>query len=332
MTKKLAFTKPVLLKQTDIFSSLQTHELRVIAKNSEFRIYQPGETVFKTGEPGNALYIVESGEVVVQKQEEYGPVIDFARFIQGNCFGELDMFTETNRVASAVASGETRLLVFPKSGTSFEEILKELPEISARILHKILVNIAERIRSANSLIKENSPLMQELKKQVYRDKLTGIFNQTYLLEKIRKFINNGNQFALIISKPDNFKDLNDNYGHEIGDLVLKMMARLLRDFIGDDSRTVRYKGNAMAVLLMGASRKEAYEAGLGIRDFLNQLDVSEVIGGVKFQLTASVGISLFPDHASDPETLVFNTHELPLKGRTQGGNLILFPEDNQDTE
>ena len=331
MAKKLAYTKPVLLKQSEIFTSLLTHELRIIARNSEFHTYQDGQPVFLTGEPGNALYIVESGEVVVQKQEEYGPVIDFARFIQGNSFGELDMFTETDREASAYASGETRLLVFPKKGTLFAEVLKEHPELSARILHKILVNIAVRIRGANALVKENSPLMQELKKQVYRDKLTGAYNQTFLMEKIRKLISDNTPFTLLISKPDNFKDLNDNFGHEAGDSVLKIMARRLRDYIGDDTRTVRYKGNAMAVLLMGSDRNEAYEAGQNLRDFLNRLDVSEAIGGKKFQLTASIGISLFPQHGCDPETLVFNTHELPLLGRRQGGNLILFPEDNQDT-
>ena len=85
------------------------------------------KTVFAAGDPGDALYIIESGEVVVQKQEEYGPVIDIARFIQGNSFGEQDLFTETNREVSAIASEETRLLVFPRSGISFGEMLKEHP-------------------------------------------------------------------------------------------------------------------------------------------------------------------------------------------------------------
>jgi diguanylate cyclase (GGDEF)-like protein len=330
MAKKLAFTKPVLLKQSGIFTSLLTHELRIIAKNSEYRNYRDGEPVFLTGESGNALYIVESGEVVIQKQDEYGPVIDFARFIEGNCFGELDMFTETKREASAYASRDTRLLVFPKAGTQFSDLLKEHPEISARILHKILVNIAVRIRGANSLIKENSPLMQELKKQVYRDKLTGINNHTYLMERIRKLISDRKNFALIIVKPDNFKELNDNFGHEAGDSAIKVMARRLRDFIGDDNRTVRFKGNAMAVLCVGYNREEAYKEALEIRNFFNRLDVKDATGGKEFTLTASVGISLYPEHGIDPEALVFTTHELPLLGRRRGGNLILFPEDNQE--
>jgi diguanylate cyclase len=319
--------KPELLKRTDMFSSLLDHELEVIADHSEFRRYRKGDEVFKSGDPGDALYLVRSGEILITRQEPYGPVIDIARLIDGNCFGEMDMFSECDRAVSAHATGNTELLIFPKSGTTFADILNNHPEISARILHKLLAGISSRIRSANALVKENSPIIQELKKQVYRDKLTGIYNDTYLLEKIRKKISMGSNFALIISKPDNFKELNDEYGHEAGDIVIKIMARKLRDYIGDDERTVRYKGNAMAVLLPDADREKAYKAAEGIQDFLKNLNISEVTKGKKFKLSASVGIALFPEHFTDPEELVFKTHELPLLGRKRGGNCILFPED-----
>lgn len=331
MTKKGLQTKSVLLKQSDIFSSFLPHEIAVFSKNSEFIAFKKGENIFSAGDPGTSLYIIESGEVLIQKQEEYGPVIDIARLIKGNCFGELNLFTESKREASAIASEETRLLVFPKSSTNFASILSEHPALSARILHKILVNFAGRIRRANALIKENSPLMQELKKQVYRDKLTGLYNQTYLLEKIRKLIKDKSPgFTLFITKPDNFKDLNDRYGHEAGDQAIMIMARRLRDYIGDDERTIRYKGNAMAVFLNGADRDYAYKQGIRIREFIEKLDVSEAIGGESFTFSASIGISLYPYDGTDPDELVFRTHELPLEGRKQGGNKILFPENRDN--
>ncbi|MCK5198909.1 MAG: cyclic nucleotide-binding domain-containing protein, partial [Spirochaetales bacterium] len=166
MIKDLHKRKSVLLKQADIFSSLLAPEIEVIAGSSDFQDYKTDSPVFLQGESGNALYIVESGEIVVQKEDESNLKTDIARFVKSNCFGELDLFTETPRIASAFASMQTRLLVFPKSGTGFTDFLEEHPDLSARILHKILVGIAGRIRRANTLIKENSPLMQELRKQV----------------------------------------------------------------------------------------------------------------------------------------------------------------------
>ncbi len=333
MIKDLHKQKAVLLKQTDIFSFLPDHEIEVIAGSSDFHDYKADAPVFLQGESGNALYIVESGEIVVQKEDESSRKTDIARFVRGNCFGELDLFTETPGIASAFASVQTRLLIFPKSGAGFTEFLKQYPDLSARILHKILVVMAERIRRANTLIKENSPLVQELRKQVYRDKLTGLFNQIWLTEKIREYIDkNSYGFSLIITKPDNFKALNDTYGHEAGDKAIRIMARGLRDFIGDDKKIARYKGNAMAVLLTGGTKKDAYNRAVHIREFINNLDVSGATEGKKFPVTASIGITIFPDHGMNAEELIFKAHELSLVGRRRGGNLILFPEDTGDEE
>jgi len=101
----------------------------------------------------------------------------------------------------------------------------------------------------------------------------------------------------------------------------------MRDHIADDSGIVRYKGNAIAVLLTGASRMEAVVLARNIREFLNKLDVSAACRGNQFKITASIGITSFPDHGADAEQLLFKTHELPLIGRKLGGNIILFPED-----
>jgi diguanylate cyclase len=328
MTKSPMGVKDLLIKGTDIFSSLSEHEITLITENSELCTYAANEPVFSMNDPGNCLYIVESGEIIVQKQDENGQKNHIARFLKGDCFGELDLFTETPRLASSFASVNTVLLVFPKDRNGFTAFLDKNPDISARILHRIMVNVAERIRKVNILVKENSPLVQELKKQVYRDKLTGLYNQTYLIEKIRELINTENSgFFLLISKPDNFKDLNDTYGHDAGDIAIQLMAREMRDFIADDSRIVKYKGNALAVLLTGASRMEAVVLARNIRDFLNNLDVSVPCRGNKFKITASIGITFFPDHGTDAEQLLFKTHELPLIGRNMGGNIILFPED-----
>lgn len=333
MIKSPAGAIEILIKGTDIFSTLLEHEIALITENSEICNYTVNEPVFSIGDPGDSLYIVESGEIIVQKQDENGRETHIARFLPGDCFGELDLFTEAPRIASSFASTSTRLLVFPKNSTGFTEFLNENPAVSARILHKIMVNVAMRIRKVNILVKENSPLVQELKKQVYRDKLTGLFNQTYLVEKIKKLINTGNtSFYLLISKPDNFKDLNDRYGHDAGDMAIRIMARGMRDFIGDDSGIVRYKGNAMAVLLSGYSRMEAVVFARSLREFMNNLDVSSACKGNRFKITTSIGITIYPEHGTVVEKLLFKTHELPLVGRNKGGNLILFPEDAGEVE
>ncbi len=333
MKKNQLEQKAGLLKQADIFTNLPLRELEVIAGSAVFRDFSPGETVFREGDPGNALYIVVSGDVAVRKPDSSGRTIDIARFIKGNCFGELDLFTGNSRTVSACSSENSRLLQFPEPGTGFRDFLEDHPAISARILHKILAQIAGRIRRANHLIRENSPLIQELRKQVYRDKPTGLYNQTFITERIRELAaDRKSSFALLVSKPDNFKNLNDTYGHEAGDEAIRIMGRALRNFTGDDEHTARYKGNAMAVLLPECTRDEAARHARQIRDFLRTLDLRRAAEGNHFPVTASIGISLFPDHGKNAEELLALSHELALEGRYRGGNSILFPEEREREE
>ncbi|MDC7219183.1 MAG: GGDEF domain-containing protein [Spirochaetales bacterium] len=315
-----------LLKQIDLFSRLSSRELEVIASFCEYIDLEEGERLFAEGDRGDALYIVKTGEIVVQKVAEYseGPDTQLARYIPGNSLGELDLFNGEPRQADALASTDTTVLRFPGRDRDFSSFLESQPLIAAQVLHRMLVLVSDRIRSANDLVKENSPLVQELKKQVYRDKLTGIYNQSYLTETLQEHINkSGTPFTVLISKPDNFKELNDNYGHEAGDKAICLMARELRDFIGDDSRTVRYKGNAMAVILYSANRKEAYVKAGEIQSFIHSLDLSSLTGTDQFKLTASVGIGIYPTHNQKVEELLTMIHELPLMGRKRGGEKIL---------
>lgn len=317
-----------LLADTDIFSSLSSSELKIIAESSEVIHYEKGEYIFSCNDPGNALFLVEKGEVLVQKEEESGIRNVIARFVQGNSFGELDLFSEHPRKADALATMASTLLRFPSSQIDFSRFLELNPALSARILHKILVEIAGRIRSVNDLVKENSPLVQELKRQVYRDKLSGIYNQIYLTETLRDWLKRQESFSLFISKPDNFKELNDRYGHEAGDKAIRLMAKGLRSFIGEDRNIARYKGNALAVIYPGADRNEAEKHAREIQSFLAALDLGELTGGEAFSLKASLGVGLFTSQDRLVEEILEEVHELPLKARQMGGGKILFLGDS----
>lgn len=333
MKEKGEAIKEQILKETELFSELSGEDIRAIAKRSEFYRYENGETIFQEGEPGRSLYIVESGEVVVRKTNDDGLTTDIARYVRGNLFGELDLLTPAERTATAMADGDTGVLEFPGRSGSFSDFLDEYPAVSARLMHRMLIETAERIRRVNQLVKENSPLVQELQKQVYRDKLTGLHNHIYLAERLRDLIEKeGTPFALCISKPDNFKVLNDTFGHEAGDRAIELMAAGLHDFVGDDTRLVRYRGNAMAVLFPGVNRAEAGSEAERIQDFLNNLDLSEIAGDSGFHFTTSIGVSLFPGCGENVDEILSATHELPLEGRSRGGNKILFSGGRRERE
>lgn len=317
-----------LLAGTQIFSPLDGKVLKEISAFSSSGRYKKGQLVFAQDSPGEALYIVREGEISITRKIPNEADQEIARFVRGDSFGEMDLMTRSPRNAEARATVDSILLRFPGTGRRFEDLLEAHPVSGARVLHSFLTVTAGRIRKANNILKENSPWIQELRKQVYGDKLTGLYNKTFLEEKLQDYLKDKTApLSLLMFKPDNFKQINDTHGHEAGDQTLILMAGLLRRILPEGALAVRYMGNELAAVLPNTGKDEALVLAKRIRDEMRNLDLRPITGGERFALTLSFGLALFPDHAKEAENLIALAHELPLLGRARGGNVILLPED-----
>jgi diguanylate cyclase (GGDEF)-like protein len=319
-----------LLSQTELFAPCGEKLLREIGEFCSLRRFSQGSHIFRAGDLGNALFIVKSGGITVNRREEGGGVRQIALFISGDSFGEMDMMMETPRNAEARALGDSELIQFPGEGRTLQDLFRAHPPAGARLLHSFLQRTAGRIRKSNAILRENSPWVQEMRNQVYRDKLTGIYNKTYLEEALPPLLKE-QPLALLMVKPDNFKEINDTYGHEKGDETLIVYAaalnRRVEEGFSGGAFVCRYAGNELGCVFPGMDREGAFKAAEELRSFVNGLDVTGVTGGRPFTLSASVGIALFPEHGAAGAELIAAAHELPLIGRGRGGNRILFPED-----
>ncbi|WP_455382340.1 GGDEF domain-containing protein [Salinispira pacifica] len=318
--------KRTLLRKAGIFSTLAPKELAVIEMYSEFRNLSAGTSIFEPGSTGDELYIVVDGEVVIRRSTEDGDQIDLARYISGDSFGEMDLLYDAPRNAAAVAEKETVLLVFPQRGERFQSILSDHPVIFAQILHKFMAIVAGRIRSTNRLISENTPWIQELRKQVLGDKLTGLYNATYLKEEFSRILSScRTSTTLMMVKPDNFKHINDTYGHEAGDGALKLIAQTLRSSIRADDIAIRYRGNELAVIMPETDQAAAREIADSICAAMRAIDLSAVVGepAGTLPLTASVAFGVYPTDGNDNNTLTERVHELLYEARDAGGDRVV---------
>ena len=316
------------LLKAEIFASLDDTGLELISGYSDYITYNSGDEIFPEGGRSGVLHIVVSGCVQVVKIDPYEGISIIAELVPGDIIGELEFFTESTFNASGMASGETTLLRIPGKDNSFRVVLERHPEIASVILYEFLKVISGRIRNANSMVRENSVLIQELKRQVYGDKLTGLYNKTYLEETLPELMKNRSEpVGLLLMKPDNFKMINDTFGHEAGDDTLKIMAVALNHFMGERGTVLRYMGNELGVILQGCGRDECSAEADRILRMFNTLDISEATKSSEVWLSMSIGIAVFPGHADISDDLILLAHELPLAGRAMGGNVILFPED-----
>ncbi|MEA2018740.1 MAG: GGDEF domain-containing protein [Campylobacterota bacterium] len=140
-------------------------------------------------------------------------------------------------------------------------------------------------------------LMQILEKNANTDPLTGLFNRKYLENFIEKTLYKGElkniPCGLMMVDIDFFKLINDNYGHDIGDIAIKTISNTLTDVISNDDIAIRFGGEEFIVILTNATEEKLLSVAQEIRIAFSQQKIQA--GTEIFSKTVSIGTSLFPN-------------------------------------
>jgi diguanylate cyclase (GGDEF)-like protein len=327
-----------ILKSVAVFHTLEPEELEMVAELSAWRSFRKGQLVYSSAEAGESgsgrIYAVRSGEVLITKSGDEEREVSLATFVDGESFGELTLFEHDGADTTSRCEQDTTLLVFPgdkdcgRAADQAEKLFEANPRIKAKILRALLAMVARRIRTTNSLIAEKSPWVQELRRQVMMDKLTGLFNAGYLEEEFPRMLEqNSEGTCFLMIKPDNLKNLNDSYGHQAGDRTLQLMAEELRGQLQDRGIPIRYKGDVFSVLLSNVGLTAARELAEQIRDGMSKIDVSEVSlesekPRTDLRITVSIGIAGYPKGGRTAEKLIDRAYENLFAARNRGGDRI----------
>src|SRR5215207_10889474 len=143
--------------------------------------------------------------------------------------------------------------------------------------------------------------LRETRTQALTDDLTGLANRRHLVDTLHAAIESaqegGDELALLLIDLDGFKELNDTLGHHAGDEVLRQIGPRLGAAVRDHDTLARLGGDEFALVLAPGDEATASTAGLRLRSALER---SFQVQDIVVHVDASVGIALFPDHASDP--------------------------------
>jgi diguanylate cyclase (GGDEF)-like protein len=248
---------PDLLRGAELFSALLEEDLDYFASRTSFLELKKGGRLFSAGDPASHFYIVREGSIRVFRPREGGGSDEMAIFAPGDALGDFDFARRAKFDACAEAASDSVLLAFPGEGLVLDDISRERPAASARLLLRSLAMIASRLRSTQVLISENSPWVRELRRRSMEDPGTGLWNRVYLDEEVTRL--GKEPFALILLKPDRFKELVDSRGHGAGDEAMVRIAGVLKSTMRNFGRgfAARLKSNEVAVLLPQGTAAEA---------------------------------------------------------------------------
>jgi diguanylate cyclase (GGDEF)-like protein/PAS domain S-box-containing protein len=169
-------------------------------------------------------------------------------------------------------------------------------EDSGRLTHwvAILRDVTEKRRQ-----------LDELQRQVMHDALTGLPNWGLLEDRLAQTLYTSarreEQTALMILDLDRFQDVNDTYGHNMGDQVLRVVGDRLQRQVRKSDTVARIGGDEYAVLLPAVGSE--LEAARLARKILTSFESPVEVAGSIFDVTPSIGIAIFPQHGNDAESL-----------------------------
>lgn len=192
---------------------------------------------------------------------------------------------------------------------------------------RLLSEIAELKQQINKLEQENKALRQRILELGRQDQLTGLFNRRTMLERLKEeFFRAGRyhyHLSVLVVDLDHFKHVNDQFGQERGDEVIRIVANVLTDTAREGDTVARIGDQLLSVVLPYSSKKDSQAFGERLRKRIRGLYTHPGhTGQIPCELTASVGCASTEAGIGDEELLLQKAEDMMLEAKQNGGNQV----------
>jgi diguanylate cyclase (GGDEF)-like protein len=270
-------------------------------------------------------------------------LLDMEKEVFSSTTASAEVHLESSRFNDGL---ETEITLFRENvltSTDFENlrafVITQLSKISS-VLHKHREEYVVRIERAQQesentkknfrtligrVIDKNKTLLEEIQ----RDSLTEIFNRrTYeisLAAEFERYTRYHTPFSLVFFDVDHFKNVNDRYGHEAGDRVLRAISRKVRDILRKPDIFARYGGEEFVVILPETGLDDAISVARKIRELVENT-VFEYEGN-RVPITISLGVTETASGDADPLQITLRADKFLYRAKTEGRNRAISDYD-----
>lgn len=209
------------------------------------------------------------------------------------------------------------LAISPKRPEPYEEFESRLKILRAQI----------------DVTGQNIVRYRDVQEMAYVDDVTGLHNTRYLStvldREVEKSKNTGSSFVVLFIDADKFKLVNDAHGHVHGSKLLSELGQKLKGYVRDSDALVRYGGDEFVAILtpcdlsMGKVVAERIRKSIETSEFLKD-------DGLKLKVTVSIGVAVFPDHASSKEEIIEQADHAMYTAKKESRNRVYIAEPRKD--
>jgi diguanylate cyclase (GGDEF)-like protein/PAS domain S-box-containing protein len=220
-----------------------------------------------------------------------------------------------------VAQGETLGLLYVEGKASLLASSPQAAKFEQATLNRRANTVAERV----SLALANLKLRELLRNQSIRDPLTGLYNRRYLEESLSRELHRANRsgrnVSLVMLDLDHFKHFNDTFGHQVGDILLKEIAGVIKSRVRAGDLACRYGGEEFSLIVAEVDTEGTHKCVESIRDAIKHLSLHHR-GQTLGTITVSAGIATYPTHGDNSEDLIRAADEALYRAKKAGRDCI----------
>jgi diguanylate cyclase (GGDEF)-like protein len=284
------------LKKISIFSSLSSYELRKIAEVVSEEDFAAGEILFSEGDFGDCMYLVIEGKISIFTGKP--PAIKIlAGFEKGNFFGEMGLYDDKPRAASAMADQNSKVLVLRKG--EFCDLISEFPMVALGIMKEL-----------NNRIRATNKKLHIIEKNVV-DSSSRLYSRDYFIDCMKNQLNRARNdktlvsFLMIRLRKVHFKDAQHSEAEleKVTTELIKDLGARLDEYIRESDMICRYDESSVLVMIPDANRKNTLKFQARITDDLNRV-LLDFETSRKLYSDLEFRTVVFPDDSGSFEELV----------------------------
>ena len=234
----------------------------------------------------------------------------------------MSAYVSIDSAIAALKAGAYDYLIKP-----FEDL-----ELIVSVVRRAMENIA-LIKERNSLVvhlKKSNKALKELSRRfrdlAIRDGLTGLYNHGYLLDalagEVARAVRYDRHLSVIFLDVDHFKQFNDQFGHQRGDMVLRQVSQILKDEIRKTDIAARYGGEEFVLILPETSKKDAFVVAEKVRKAVQESIANDVADEGPTTVTISAGVASYMEDGTDATELIAKADAAVYTAKNDGRNAV----------
>ncbi len=198
------------------------------------------------------------------------------------------------------------------------------------------VKIFTMLANQAGLAIENSELYEVVLQESKTDSNTQVWNHGYfqhvLSIEIEKSQDPGQPLTLLMIDIDNFKKINDSCGHQNGDVLLRELAKILKNYSREQDYVCRYGGEEFSIILTNTSKQQGYDIAERIREGIAKYTFSKFHLAQDLKITVSIGLATFPDDVPTKEELIAKADQAMYIAKFGGKNQTCVAETEENSQ